>query len=142
MMTFLLFFFSSRRRHTSCALVTVVQTCALPISPAAEGLGADLTEHRERNLTSYTWRVENTGYAVLAADMDERRLSAIARRLEQATRKAAETSVAGRRAPATEAPCAACPARTTSKGPDPSNKSAPHPVPPTVGPVLTQYSRT
>src|SRR3546814_5445408 len=26
------FFFSSRRRHTSCALVTVVQTCALPIS--------------------------------------------------------------------------------------------------------------
>src|SRR3546814_15103306 len=29
------FFFSSRRRHTSCALVTGVQTCALPIS----GLG-------------------------------------------------------------------------------------------------------
>src|SRR3546814_9546680 len=27
-----LFFFSSRRRHTSCALVTGVQTCALPIS--------------------------------------------------------------------------------------------------------------
>src|SRR3546814_4652942 len=26
------FFFSSRRRHTSCALVTGVQTCALPIS--------------------------------------------------------------------------------------------------------------
>src|SRR3546814_7695154 len=32
---FLLFvlFFSSRRRHTRCALVTGVQTCALPISP-------------------------------------------------------------------------------------------------------------
>src|SRR3546814_17926982 len=28
------FFFSSRRRHTSCALVTGVQTCALPISRA------------------------------------------------------------------------------------------------------------
>src|SRR3546814_5474285 len=28
------FFFSSRRRHTRCALVTGVQTCALPISPA------------------------------------------------------------------------------------------------------------
>src|SRR3546814_15802419 len=28
----ILFFFSSRRRHTSCALVTGVQTCALPIS--------------------------------------------------------------------------------------------------------------
>src|SRR3546814_2813760 len=26
------FFFSSSRRHTSCALVTGVQTCALPIS--------------------------------------------------------------------------------------------------------------
>src|SRR3546814_20071585 len=29
---FLIFFFSSRRRHTRCALVTRVQTCALPIS--------------------------------------------------------------------------------------------------------------
>src|SRR3546814_8424186 len=27
----LIFFFSSRRRHTRCALVTGVQTCALPI---------------------------------------------------------------------------------------------------------------
>src|SRR3546814_4734793 len=30
-MFFVLFFFSSRRRHTRCALVTGVQTCALPI---------------------------------------------------------------------------------------------------------------
>src|SRR3546814_5260326 len=29
---YLFFFFSSRRRHTRCALVTGVQTCALPIS--------------------------------------------------------------------------------------------------------------
>src|SRR3546814_8096175 len=29
-----MFFFSSRRRHTRCALVTGVQTCALPISDA------------------------------------------------------------------------------------------------------------
>src|SRR3546814_3160102 len=29
------FFFSSRRRHTRCALVTGVQTCALPIYPQA-----------------------------------------------------------------------------------------------------------
>src|SRR3546814_8742999 len=27
----MIFFFSSRRRHTRCALVTGVQTCALPI---------------------------------------------------------------------------------------------------------------
>src|SRR3546814_5182512 len=31
------FFFSSRRRHTRCALVTGVQTCALPISPPVRG---------------------------------------------------------------------------------------------------------
>src|SRR3546814_6211509 len=31
MWCFSVFFFSSRRRHTRCALVTGVQTCALPI---------------------------------------------------------------------------------------------------------------
>src|SRR3546814_7122862 len=31
----MLFFFSSRRRHTRCALVTGVQTCALPICGSA-----------------------------------------------------------------------------------------------------------
>src|SRR3546814_4961972 len=33
------FFFSSRRRHTRCALVTGVQTCALPISGDVWELG-------------------------------------------------------------------------------------------------------
>src|SRR3546814_5751162 len=33
-----LFFFSSRRRHTRCALVTGVQTCALPILDLQEVL--------------------------------------------------------------------------------------------------------
>src|SRR3546814_445638 len=32
----MIFFFSSRRRHTRCALVTGVQTCALPISAKAQ----------------------------------------------------------------------------------------------------------
>src|SRR3546814_3839431 len=32
------FFFSSRRRHTRCALVTGVQTCALPIFPSGTPL--------------------------------------------------------------------------------------------------------
>src|SRR3546814_5689723 len=40
------FFFSSRRRHTRCALVTGVQTCALPISsrspPAIRHLAASV----------------------------------------------------------------------------------------------------
>src|SRR3546814_1631901 len=36
-----LFFFSSRRRHTRCALVTGVQTCALPILRGARLLIVD-----------------------------------------------------------------------------------------------------
>src|SRR3546814_1904655 len=35
-LSFVYFFFSSRRRHTSFALVTGVQTCALPISARIE----------------------------------------------------------------------------------------------------------
>src|SRR3546814_3038826 len=43
----MLFFFSSRRLHTRCALVTGVQTCALPISASppggrCEGIGRSL----------------------------------------------------------------------------------------------------
>src|SRR3546814_19435969 len=38
------FFFSSRRRHTRCALVTGVQTCALPISGASRGIGAAIAK--------------------------------------------------------------------------------------------------
>src|SRR3546814_4583380 len=34
--TYVIFVFSSRRRHTRCALVTGVQTCALPISRDGE----------------------------------------------------------------------------------------------------------
>src|SRR3546814_9121923 len=41
----LCFFFSSRRRHTRCALVTGVQTCALPISEALDLLKAWGTGH-------------------------------------------------------------------------------------------------
>src|SRR3546814_10383711 len=49
------FFFSSRRRHTRCALVTGVQTCALPISKKVHGgdrvegeqLAAKLHFHRK-----------------------------------------------------------------------------------------------
>src|SRR3546814_9961773 len=40
------FFFSSRRRHTRCALVTGVQTCALPISPAGRGPQCSLPTRR------------------------------------------------------------------------------------------------
>src|SRR3546814_3308846 len=41
-MVLFVFFFSSRRRHTRCALVTGVQTCALPIFFVAAVLAAGL----------------------------------------------------------------------------------------------------
>src|SRR3546814_5306928 len=40
-----MFFFSSRIRHTICALVTGVQTVALPISIAAQGIAIDRLVH-------------------------------------------------------------------------------------------------
>src|SRR3546814_1168785 len=49
----LCFFFASRRRHTSCALVTGVQTCALPICDrlAVFGVRPDLARQREESET-------------------------------------------------------------------------------------------
>src|SRR3546814_9674908 len=38
------FFFSSRRRHTRCALVTGVQTCALPIFSASNLIKTDIRQ--------------------------------------------------------------------------------------------------
>src|SRR3546814_10839912 len=52
------FFFSSRRRHTRCALVTGVQTCALPISlptryaGTAISLNGEPIQNRVSNPTS------------------------------------------------------------------------------------------
>src|SRR3546814_5314216 len=61
----LCFFFSSRRRHTRCALVTGVQTCALPIyrrqrEPTREwngrhqGRGTDEAEQGEAEQSTET----------------------------------------------------------------------------------------
>src|SRR3546814_6507608 len=48
------FFFSSRRRHTRCALVTGVQTCALPISSPLISASRDAIEKSGRtNLGEY-----------------------------------------------------------------------------------------
>src|SRR3546814_4119211 len=48
-MSCVFFFFSSRRRHTRCALVTGVQTCALPIWSSVErdllDAAVDLGDH-------------------------------------------------------------------------------------------------
>src|SRR3546814_3437983 len=44
------FFFSSRRRHTRCALVTGVQTCALPIWAAPRRPGVDYQSSQNESL--------------------------------------------------------------------------------------------
>src|SRR3546814_5371567 len=55
------FFFSSRRRHTSCALVTGVQTCALPISWQRDGASREQPRFPSglafRHIGLYAYRV-------------------------------------------------------------------------------------
>src|SRR3546814_8099753 len=51
-----IFFFSSRRRHTRCALVTGVQTCALPIS--RERIRLEGGGYRRDHLRALAQRVE------------------------------------------------------------------------------------
>src|SRR3546814_5494894 len=71
-----LFFFSSRRRHTRCALVTGVQTCALPISaPAApEPLCAGGAPGGGGRLAWYYRHWEKCGYRTLFSDFLSRSL--------------------------------------------------------------------
>src|SRR3546814_9011711 len=62
------FFFSSRRRHTRCALVTGVQTCALPIYCAPRAPTAEVDEERRparppaKAPPPETWRSVNSTY--------------------------------------------------------------------------------
>src|SRR3546814_4774773 len=58
-----LFFFSSRRRHTICALVTGVQTCALPISAADTSANkADDRANKEKETAALLDMVEVRGF--------------------------------------------------------------------------------
>src|SRR3546814_4894567 len=58
----LVFFFSSRRRHTRCALVTGVQTCALPISVILTDLIENFEPARVRSRL-FRWLVRLAGVA-------------------------------------------------------------------------------
>src|SRR3546814_20905249 len=64
----MLFFFSSRRRHTRCALVTGVQTCALPISKARMAVAAWLKESQGRLARFVRLSPLNSG--LVDADLD------------------------------------------------------------------------
>src|SRR3546814_5595908 len=55
-MYYVSFFFSSRRRHTRCALVTGVQTCALPICLAGDPEGVPLIEAYLDRIHGAAWR--------------------------------------------------------------------------------------
>src|SRR3546814_2649402 len=88
-----MFFFSSRRRHTRCALVTGVQTCALPISlrsddPCKPALAAPAHQVRHRSkrstarLVRYFARRHGCKHLRLVND-DERGIPVIAWRVEE-----------------------------------------------------------
>src|SRR3546814_14713955 len=68
-----MFFFSSRRRHTRCALVTGVQTCALPIWRLAVQAAGERLRQRVDPLA---------GGGFVAAARRHRRDHALAGRLE------------------------------------------------------------
>src|SRR3546814_7641244 len=81
MMSNVVFIFSSRKRHTSCALVTVVQTCALPILPLREYARSSSSEGlsylRQRLKSGTAWDQFQglPGVIAVAHDEDARELS-------------------------------------------------------------------
>src|SRR3546814_7496964 len=70
---------SSRRRHTRCALVTGVQTCALPISTdlakAREGIAAWQARYQREVPTGFVREMMTLVQEKLKAGADEERLA-------------------------------------------------------------------
>src|SRR3546814_6110482 len=60
------FFFSSRRRHTRCALVTGVQTCALPICLMIGVIGASFVITQYHTSVMFAPNVVGTANAATA----------------------------------------------------------------------------
>src|SRR3546814_21088800 len=62
------FFFSSRRRHTRCALVTGVQTCALPICDVSGRIvSVNVRENQHVNVGDILYRIDPEPYQVALA---------------------------------------------------------------------------
>src|SRR3546814_7092113 len=75
--------FSSRRRHTRCALVTGVQTCALPIFQHVRPCGAFAFLRNNR---------QPAGFAVTEDNTIAARLAQIRRRIDDAALRAGRTA--------------------------------------------------
>src|SRR3546814_14905962 len=76
------FFFSSRRRHTRCALVTGVQTCALPIC-SSRAKSRDGSKHVSTSLDTNGYGIIMCGIiGILGKDEVTDRLVEGLRRLE------------------------------------------------------------
>jgi anti-sigma factor RsiW len=65
------------------------------IGPAPDDIAAGLTERRNGDVHGFTWRIGETGYAVMAQGMDAQRLTAVAAHLERSLRTAPGTRIAG-----------------------------------------------
>src|SRR3546814_2286398 len=72
----LFFFFSSRRRHTRCALVTGVQTCALPIWRGRSTRAAQAGNRRTEGAAADHHRLSLSTFSVPSRDgrSEERRV--------------------------------------------------------------------
>src|SRR3546814_4368932 len=77
----LLFFFSSRRRHTRCALVTGDQTCALPILLSLDHLrqGVQLRAYGQRDPLIEYKREAFTLFETMLGEVREETISLLSR---------------------------------------------------------------
>src|SRR3546814_17506308 len=114
-----MFFFSSRRRHTRCALVTGVQTCALPISiDAAE---------KQSNGAVHDLQIANVGLTeanrrlVAENDLLRQRLAEMTKVLEEAQQQLASVQSAPPQSPADAAI-----ATTEIASPEPNTSTSDH----------------
>src|SRR3546814_5079186 len=79
------FFFSSRRRHTRCALVTGVQTCALPITKTKsdqEKMGMALGRLAQEDTSFRVHTDEESGQTIIAG-MGELHLDILVDRMKR-----------------------------------------------------------
>src|SRR3546814_7735496 len=97
---FVLFFFSSRRRHTRCALVTGVQTCALPIYLVDRGGAANRRHPLARKADDRQYCAQLRDQSRQADSRLSRTLSLKRRRGVERAALAAGTDVAGGKRPA------------------------------------------